>query len=139
MEGGRSMTNATLAHALECLQLEMHGDAVEWSRAAWLDLARQLATLHALPIPSGNHWPGELAFLWSRASADGADVPYDAMLDVCLSGADPRQMRRALVAAELGILLFGWPEHAAYSAPVVQDRLARRLVQLTDRWLSGTT
>jgi aminoglycoside phosphotransferase (APT) family kinase protein len=195
--------------------------AVEWSRTAWLDLARQLATLHALPIPSGNHWlgtswlgqalerprsdvaegywfktsaadsarvalsdigelaealrftgdcfvhgdchvenllregddlvwadwqsvgvgspAGELAFLWSRASADGADVPYDAMLDVYLSGADSLQMRRALVAAELGILLFGWPEHAAYSGPVVQDRLARRLVQLTDRWLSGTT
>jgi thiamine kinase-like enzyme len=84
---------------------------------------------------------GELAFLWSRAAADGADVPYDAMLDVYLTyrDADAVEFRRALAAAELGILLFGWPEHAAYCAPVVQDRLARRLVQLTDRWLSRTT
>jgi aminoglycoside phosphotransferase (APT) family kinase protein len=196
--------------------------AREWDLAAWLDLARQLASLHALPIPSENHWLGtswlsqaldrppsgegywfktpaadsarlalghtgefaealrstadcfvhgdchvenllregddelvwadwqsvgvgspaaELAFLWSRADADGADVPYDAMLDVYLTcrEADPVQIRRALVAAELGILLFGWPAHAAYCAPAVQERLARRLVQLTDRWLAGAT
>ncbi|WP_432949844.1 aminoglycoside phosphotransferase family protein [Kribbella sp. CA-253562] len=195
--------------------------AREWDLAAWLDLASQLAVLHALPIPSENHWlgtswlsqalnqpssadgywfktsaadsarlalrhtgeladalrstgdcfvhgdchvenllregnelvwadwqnvgvgspAGELAFLWSRADADGAEVPYDAMLDVYLSyrEADPVQLRRALIAAELGILLFGWPAHAAYCAPAVQERLARRLVQLTDRWLSGAT
>jgi hypothetical protein len=84
---------------------------------------------------------GELAFLWSRADADDADLPYDAMLDVYLTHreAEPVLFRRALVAAEIGILLFGWPQYAAYRDQDVQHRIARRLIHLTDRWLSGTT
>jgi thiamine kinase-like enzyme len=197
--------------------------APDWSQSAWLELARQLAALHSLPIPSEDHWlgtswlrqaldqppldvaegywsntsaagsicvvlrrtselaeafgstpdcfvhgdchvdnllredrelvwadwqsvgvgspAGELAFLWSRADADGAGLPYDAMLDVYLTHreADPVPLRRALVAAEIGILLFGWPQYAAYRAPDEQHRLARRLTHLTDRWLSSTT
>ena len=46
--------------------------------------------------------------------------------------------RQALVAAEIGILLFGWPEYAAYRAQDAQERLARRLIDLTDCWLSDS-
>jgi len=83
---------------------------------------------------------GELAFLWSRADADGADLPYDAMFDVYLSEREtnPVLFRQALVAAEIGILLFGWPEYAAYRAQDAQERLARRLIDLTDCWLSDS-
>jgi thiamine kinase-like enzyme len=197
--------------------------ATEWSRSTWLELARQLAALHSVPIPSEDHWlgpswlhealdrppldvaegywsntaaadsssvvlrrtselaeafratpdclvhgdchvdnllredrelvwadwqgvgvgspAGELAFLWSRADADGADLPYDAMLDVYLTHreVDPASLRRALVAAEISILLFGWPQYASYGSKEEQHRLARRLNHLTDRRLSSTT
>jgi thiamine kinase-like enzyme len=196
--------------------------AREWGRSAWLELARQLAALHSLAIPSEDHWlgtswlrqaldrppldvaegywsntsaadsfrlvlrhiselaeafrstpdcfvhgdchvdnllreddelvwadwqsvgvgnpAGELAFLWSRADADDAELPYDAMLDVYLTHreAEPVPFRRALVAAEIGILLFGWPQYAAFRDQDVQHRIARRVIHLTDRWLSGT-
>lgn len=199
--------------------------AREWSRSAWLELARQLAALHSASIPSQDHWlgtswlrqaldrppldvaegywsntsaatsirlvlrqiselaeafrstpdcfvhgdchvdnllredgedgalvwadwqsvgvgnpAGELAFLWSRADAEGADLPYDAMLDAYLTHreAEPARFRRALVASEICILLFGWPQYAAYRDQDVQDRIARRLIHLIDRWLSGT-
>jgi hypothetical protein len=71
---------------------------------------------------------------------DGADLSYDGMLDVYLAEreTDPVMFRRALVAAELGILLFGWPEYAAYRAQDAQERLARRLIDLTDCWLSDS-
>jgi aminoglycoside phosphotransferase (APT) family kinase protein len=75
----------------------------------------------------------DLAFLWSRAHADGADLPYAAMLHEYATrrGLDEAVLRRAAVAAEIGVLLFGWPEYAAYRTPAERDRLARRLRQLT--------
>lgn len=196
--------------------------AREWGRSAWLELAKQLAALHALPLPRDDHWlgtdwlrqalnqppldvaegywsntsgassirlvlrhvsefaeafrstpdcfvhgdchidnllrandelvwadwqsvgvgnpAGELAFLWSRAATDGADLPYEAMLDVYVTQreVDPVPLRRALAAAEIGILLFGWPQYAAYRDQDAQHRIAQRLMHLTDRWLSGT-
>ncbi|NUP52347.1 MAG: aminoglycoside phosphotransferase family protein [Catenulispora sp.] len=195
--------------------------AREWSKPTWLELARQLAELHSLSIPSGDRWlgtswlrqaldqppldlaegywsntsaasnislvlgriselaaafksvpdcfvhgdchvdnllredgelvwadwqsvgvgnpAGELAFLWSRADADDADLPYEAMLDVYLAHRDtePAPFRRALIAAEICILLFGWPHYAAYREQHAQDRIARRLIHLINCWLSG--
>jgi hypothetical protein len=83
---------------------------------------------------------GELAFLWSRADADRADLPYDAMLReyVTHREADPALPRSSLVAAEIGILLFGWPHYAAYRTQNERDRMTRRLLQLIADWQTQT-
>jgi thiamine kinase-like enzyme len=183
--------------------------AREWDQSAWLEVARQLAALHSIPLPDEDPWidtpwlrqvlerppislaedywsgtdaadtigpvlkapgalgeafratpdsflhgdchvdnllregnqivwadwqaagtgspAGELAFLWSRAQADGADLPYDAMLReyVTHREVDPALLRRSLVAAEIGILLFGWPAYAAYLTQSDRDRITR--------------
>jgi Ser/Thr protein kinase RdoA (MazF antagonist) len=78
----------------------------------------------------------DLAFLCSRADADGADLPYGAMM--CEYAArrpcDVEALHRATVAAELGILLFGWPEYAVHIGQAGRDRLTRRLLRLVDDW-----
>jgi thiamine kinase-like enzyme len=194
--------------------------AREWDRTAWLEVARQLAALHSIPLPDEDPWTdtpwlrqvldrppiafaedywsgtdaadsiglvlkapgalaeavratpdgflhgdchvdnllregnqivwadwqaagvgspaGDLAFLWSRAAADGADVPYEAMLGEYIAHreVDPAVLRLALVAAEIGILLFGWPEYVSYLTQNERDRLTHRLLQLIDDWLN---
>lgn len=81
----------------------------------------------------------DLAFLWSRAYADGADPPYGAMVDAYAArrGIDRDLLRRALIAAELGVLLFGWPAYAARRTRAERDRLTRRLAHLVERWRSA--
>ena len=192
--------------------------AREWSRHAWLEMARQLAALHSTPMPDQPSWldtpllqrlldrppigpaadywsrtdaadrigvvldapdtlapalaatpacflhgdchvdnllregsrmvwadwqvagvgsPAiDLAFLWSRANADGADIPRTEMVHEYAShrGIDVTVLRRSLIAAELGVLLFCWPEYAAYRTQTTRDRLTRRLVQLIREW-----
>ena len=78
----------------------------------------------------------ELSFLWSRAHADGADPPYDAMLHeyVTHRAVDPEPLRRALVAAEINILLFAWPHFAPHLSQEDRDRLTYRLLHLTNDW-----
>jgi len=78
----------------------------------------------------------ELAFLWSRAHADGADVPYDAMVReyVTHRPIEPASLRRALVAAEIDILLFDWPQYVTLVSQEARDRLTRRLLHLVDDW-----
>jgi hypothetical protein len=39
-----------------------------------------------------------------------------------------------VVAAEIGILLFGWPECAAYRIQNDRDGMTHRLIQLIDAW-----
>jgi aminoglycoside phosphotransferase (APT) family kinase protein len=75
---------------------------------------------------------GELALLWSRAHADGADLPYDAMLHeyADLRGIDAAKLRPAVRAAELAFLLFAWPDFAAYLPQSTLDRLTSRLLEL---------
>ncbi len=77
---------------------------------------------------------GELALLWSRAHADGADLPYDAMLHeyADLRRIDAAKLRAAVRAAELALLLFAWPGFARNLPQSKQDRLTSRLLQLTD-------
>jgi Ser/Thr protein kinase RdoA (MazF antagonist) len=197
--------------------------ADEWDQAAWLEVVRQLAALHSMPLPddqrwtetpwlrktlreppvtlAGNYWSttaaaaevkqlltdptalardvdavpdcfchgdchadnllrdgdgdgdgdggnlivwadwqsagvgtpaAELAFFWSRAHADGADLPYDAMLReyADLRGLDAAKLRPAVRAAELALLLFAWPEFAPHLPQPTQDRLTDRLLQL---------
>ncbi|MCW3843902.1 aminoglycoside phosphotransferase family protein [Micromonospora yasonensis] len=78
----------------------------------------------------------DLAFLWSRAHADGAEPPYAAMVDEYLarSEIDKAALQRSLIAAELGVLLFGWPAFAAHRTQAERDRLTRRLIQLIEGW-----
>ncbi|GAA1555474.1 hypothetical protein GCM10009789_06160 [Kribbella sancticallisti] len=82
---------------------------------------------------------GDLAFLWSRADADGADLPYDEMLHeyAVLRSVDSAVLRRAVLAAELGILLYGWPNYARHRSRADQARMTRRLLRLMDDWLLG--
>ncbi|WP_020577410.1 aminoglycoside phosphotransferase family protein [Actinopolymorpha alba] len=79
---------------------------------------------------------GELAFLWSRAGVDGADVPYDEMLReyVTHRDIDLALLRPAVVAAEINLLLFAWPHFAPSCTPDERDHLTRRLLQLIEDW-----
>lgn len=78
----------------------------------------------------------DLAFLWSRANADGATPPYADMMREYATHrpCDLDALARSTIAAELGILLFGWPEYAAQLGPAERDRLTRRLLRLLDDW-----
>jgi len=78
----------------------------------------------------------DLAFLCSRADADGADLPYGAMLREYAAHrpCDVGALYRSTIAAELGILLFGWPEYAVHIGQTGRDRLTRRLLRLVDDW-----
>jgi thiamine kinase-like enzyme len=120
---------AAMAATPECF---VHGDChvgnllCEADRIVWADW--QVAGVGSPAI--------DLAFLWSRAHADGAVLPYDAMMHEygAHSGSDVAALHRPLIAAELGILLFGWPEYAAHLGQTERDRLTRRLLQLVDEW-----
>jgi Ser/Thr protein kinase RdoA (MazF antagonist) len=78
----------------------------------------------------------DLAFLWSRANADSADVPYVEMVHEYTTrrGIDAVVLQRSLMAAELGILLFGWPQYAAHRTRTERNYLTRRLLQLINEW-----
>ncbi|WP_328994739.1 aminoglycoside phosphotransferase family protein [Kribbella sp. NBC_01245] len=183
--------------------------AAEWDREAWLEIARQLAELHSMAVPSGDPWiqgrpdapsmglaeaywsateaagcllepdalaeavrampdsfihgdchvgnllrdgdrivwadwqvakvgspAGDLALLWSRGGVDGADLPYDAMLREYATrrGLELAPLRRAVIAAELALLLFAWPHFAAYRTESDRTHLTHRLLDLTASW-----
>lgn len=78
----------------------------------------------------------DLAFLLSRANADGADPPHAAMLHEYTAHrrVDLALLHRAVIAAEIGKTLFGWPEYAAYHTQNERDRITRRLRQLIADW-----
>jgi aminoglycoside phosphotransferase (APT) family kinase protein len=190
--------------------------AHEWDQADWLEVVRQLAALHSMPVPAEQGWTetpwlretlrqppvtladkywsttsaaaavaqllsetaalardvdavpdcflhgdchadnllrdgdnlivwadwqstgvgapaAELALLWTRAHADGAVLPYDAMLHEYADrrGIDVANLRQAVRAAELAFLLFAWPDFANYLPQSKRDRLTSRLLQLT--------
>jgi Ser/Thr protein kinase RdoA (MazF antagonist) len=192
--------------------------APEWSRSAWLELVRELAALHSIPLPTQEPWlhtpwlrrilerprtklardywsrtdaadgiapflesttalamaldtttscfihgdfhvdnllrdgdrflwtdwqvagvgsPAiDIAFIWLRANTDGADLPYEAMLQEYAAHRpiDPFRLRRAVISAEVGLLLFGFPEYAGLRTQDERDRVTRRLVQLLSQW-----
>jgi Ser/Thr protein kinase RdoA (MazF antagonist) len=80
----------------------------------------------------------DLAFLFGRAYADGADPPVEAMVDeyVARRDVDPALLRRSMMAAELATLLFGWPAYMDHHTLYERDRITARLVQLAGDWLS---
>lgn len=79
----------------------------------------------------------DLAMLWQRAEAVGAHPPRDAMLEPYARARGlpvDEVLRQAVVAAELLLLLFGWPAHLADAPPTQQAIMTRRLRLLYDEW-----
>lgn len=83
----------------------------------------------------------ELAFPSIRATPNGATLPQDDMIYRYATslGLDVAQISRAVLAAELAIFLFTWPEYATYntchryrtgppSSPVSCSDLAQELI-----------
>ncbi len=192
--------------------------ARDWQRAEFLEVTRQLAALHSMPLPVGQPWThiswvvsvldepavsmardfwsgtdaagvvdsvltaplrpaladipdsfvhgdchvdnllcdggdlvwtdwqvtgigppaADLAFLLSRAHSDSADPPRAEMIELYARsrGLDVRRFGRAVLAAELGIVLFGWPEYAHYHSRDEQERTVQRLIELISEWNS---
>lgn len=81
----------------------------------------------------------DLAFLWTRANSDSANLPCDEMLEVYLvaSGADAvgrRSFTQSVLASEIGILLFGWPMYARLHPQDEHDGVTRRFLDLIQMW-----
>lgn len=78
----------------------------------------------------------ELAFLEARAAPSGARIPREMLTRYCSErDADPEQMQRSMIAAELSILLFEWPPYASFNSPAGTRRVRRRTRYLAERWL----
>ena len=84
----------------------------------------------------------DLVFLWgmfwNRRERVAPDPPREEIVReyAGLRGIDPATLRWPLVAAEIATLLFGWPGYARAHSREEQDRTTRRLIQLTEEWLS---
>jgi thiamine kinase-like enzyme len=125
----RARTQHTLTHG------DCHADN-------FLSIGEQLVWSDWQAITVGNP-ADEMAFLWSRANSDGAVLPYAAMLEAYLdeSGADAagrQTFPQSVLAAEIGILLFGWPMYAGYHPRDEQDRVTHRVIDLIDTWQRRT-
>lgn len=81
----------------------------------------------------------DLAHLSVRATPAGVTIPREMMtayLDG--SGGDAADLERALVPAELAVLVFQWPPYAAYNSQAGIERVHHRARLLARKWL-GTT
>jgi aminoglycoside phosphotransferase (APT) family kinase protein len=77
----------------------------------------------------------DLALLTVRATPAGVTVPpalLDAYLAVHAGRAD--ELRRAVLAEELAILVFQWPHFAAYNSASGIARVRARAGHLAERW-----
>jgi len=84
---------------------------------------------------------GDLAFLWSRAGVDGAELPYEEMLREYAerSEIDPTLFRRAVLAAELNTLIFAWPDYVFGCTADQREHLTSRLLRLLEDWRTAST
>jgi aminoglycoside phosphotransferase (APT) family kinase protein len=82
------------------------------------------------------HGESDLAFVWLRAEIDAGSVPREAMLRryVATRGVDLEVSRRAVLAAELALVMFAWPEYAGWNDQEARDRMTRRLTVLAAAW-----
>jgi Ser/Thr protein kinase RdoA (MazF antagonist) len=79
----------------------------------------------------------ELAFLHARATPSGARIPPELLATYCRErNTDLEQMRRSVLAAELGIFLFEWPPYASFNSPAGTQRVRRRTRDLAERWMA---
>ncbi len=86
------------------------------------------------------HGPEDLALLWQRAEFGGAAPPRQAMLEAYAAVREVSSvpaLHRAAVAAELQVLLFGWPAHLRHADHERRDRLIRRFRALSLDWAGG--
>ena len=77
----------------------------------------------------------DLAFLNARATPSGSQTPPELLAAYCRErNIDVEQMRRSVLAAELGIFVFEWPPYAQYDSPAGTKRVRRRTRYLADQW-----
>lgn len=79
----------------------------------------------------------ELVFPAIRAIPEGADVPQDAMTRryAQARGLDAAPLGRAVLAAELAILIFAWPGYAAFNTDIGIQRIRQRVRHRARDWL----
>ncbi|MFD2082448.1 Phosphotransferase enzyme family protein [Actinopolymorpha cephalotaxi] len=83
------------------------------------------------------HGPGDLALLWQRAEFDGAEPPREAMLAAYARARGiplDATLRSATVAAELRMVLYGWPDHLGGVDVSRRDIVLGRLTRLAEEW-----
>jgi aminoglycoside phosphotransferase (APT) family kinase protein len=82
----------------------------------------------------------DLAFVSVRAVPHGVVVP-SVLLDAYLAGrcADPRALRRAVLAEELAFFVFLWPPYAVFHDAAAVARVRQRTRHLAERWLAEPT
>ena len=81
--------------------------------------------------------PEDLALLWQRAEFDGARPPRAHMVDAYVEArglADDEVLRRATIAAEARLILFGWPSHLLRATPERRQTIVGQLAALADQW-----
>jgi aminoglycoside phosphotransferase (APT) family kinase protein len=126
---GRELLEQEILQAGECF---VHGDCHtenilhEDGGLVWIDWQS-----------SGiGHPARELAFLSARATPSGARIPPEMLATYCHQrNIDPEQMRRSVIAAELGIFIFEWPPYASFDSPAGTRRVRHRARFLAEQWL----
>ncbi|GAA2755212.1 aminoglycoside phosphotransferase family protein [Actinopolymorpha rutila] len=81
--------------------------------------------------------PVDLALLWQRAEFDGGDPPREAMFAAYAQARGiplDATLRAATVAAEIRMILYGWPDHLQAVAPSRRDVVLGRLRRLAGEW-----
>lgn len=81
--------------------------------------------------------PGDLALLWQRAEFDGADPPREAMFAAYAQARGiplDATLRAATMAAEIRMILYGWPDHLQAVDPSRRDIVLGRLGRLAAEW-----
>ncbi|MGW0229896.1 phosphotransferase family protein [Actinopolymorpha singaporensis] len=81
--------------------------------------------------------PGDLALLWQRAEFDGAHPPREAMFAAYAKARGiplDATLRAATVAAEIRMILYGWPDHLRAVDPARRDIVLGRLARLAAEW-----
>ncbi len=81
--------------------------------------------------------PGDLALLWQRAEFDGADPPREAMFAAYVRARGiplDATLRSATAAAEIRLILYGWPNHLQGVDPARRAVVLGRLDRLAEEW-----
>lgn len=80
----------------------------------------------------------DLAFCAARAAPDGCSPDLDLLVAAYVRAAggraEPEVLRRAVVAAELAVLVASWPHFAAVNTPQGVDRVHQRVADLAALW-----
>ncbi|MET9018499.1 aminoglycoside phosphotransferase family protein [Actinopolymorpha sp. NPDC004070] len=83
------------------------------------------------------HGPGDLALLWQRAEFDGGEPPREAMFAAYARARGvplDATLRAATAAAEIRLILYGWPDHLQSVDASRRDVVLGRLSRLAAEW-----